>query len=115
MNEIREKVLRRLTENLKDMSDIDYQKRVWLRGEGPEVDSYCEFVNTFYPDIENVLENFDDFNLTEQQRIQIARLYNEFDKFKHTYYDEYEFIDSQEWKEIRELAAETLKVLCTKD
>lgn len=96
---------------LRSMSDIDYQKRVWLRGEGPEVDSYCEFVNNFYSDFQYLFRESETYNLTKAQTKQLQKLYDEFDKFKHTYYDEYEFIDSPEWKEMRELTAETLKVL----
>jgi hypothetical protein len=34
--------LRRILDATRDLADVDYQERVWVRGEGPEVDSSTE-------------------------------------------------------------------------
>lgn len=36
--------LRRILDSTRDLADVDYQERVWVRGEGPEVDSSTEAV-----------------------------------------------------------------------
>jgi hypothetical protein len=40
----RETWLRRILEATRDLADAGYQERVWVRGEGPEVDSSTEAV-----------------------------------------------------------------------
>jgi len=35
---------------LKELSDIEFQKRIWIRGEGPEVSSYVEVVCQLFDD-----------------------------------------------------------------
>jgi hypothetical protein len=40
----RETWLRRILEATRDLADEGYQERVWVRGEGPEVDSSTEVV-----------------------------------------------------------------------
>jgi hypothetical protein len=40
----RETWLRRILEATRDLADENYQQRVWVRGEGPEVDSSTEAI-----------------------------------------------------------------------
>ena len=40
----RETWLRRILEAIRDLADEEYQERVWVRGNGPEVDSSTEAV-----------------------------------------------------------------------
>jgi hypothetical protein len=42
--------LERILEAIRDLGDASYQERVWVRGEGPEVDSSTEAISTLLDD-----------------------------------------------------------------
>jgi len=41
---------RQVLQCLRELADIDFQERVWIKGEGPEVSSYPELVSQLYDD-----------------------------------------------------------------
>ncbi|MEM6807541.1 MAG: hypothetical protein AAF696_39450, partial [Bacteroidota bacterium] len=89
------------------------QKRVWIRGEGPEVDDFDETTCNFFQDGNGVIQNYKDFGLTDKQYQMLAKLRDEFDAFcsglglKH--YLPENFIDTPEWKQIINSAKDVLK------
>ena len=99
-----------LLETIEGISDKEYQKRVWIRGEGPECDDFCETVNNFSDDADPVLEDYRFYGLTETQYISLKEFSDQLDIFsgKHPG-SELEFIDSPEWHRITEMAKEVLK------
>ena len=58
----RKQILVSCLETIKDISDKEYQKRVWIRGEGPEVDDFDEAVCDFFGDGDPIIENYKDFD-----------------------------------------------------
>jgi hypothetical protein len=46
----RETWLERILETIRDLGDAAYQERVWVRGEGPEVDSSTEAISALLDD-----------------------------------------------------------------
>lgn len=49
-------VIKQLLSMVSDITDLEYQKRVWIRLEGPEVEDFDEYVNRFYGYLEGILE-----------------------------------------------------------
>lgn len=47
-----------LCDTIGSFADIEYQRRVWVRGEGPEIDSFVEAMCRLYDDLsfEEILE-----------------------------------------------------------
>jgi hypothetical protein len=99
-----------LLETIEGISDKEYQKKVWIRGEGPECDDFCETVNNFSDDADPVLEDYRFYGLTETQYAFLKRFRTEFEIFYKEHHWEPEFIDSPEWHRITEMAKEVLKV-----
>lgn len=105
----REQILASVLNTIEGIADKEYQRKVGIRGEGPEVDDFDETCFFFFDDGDPLLENYKDFKITEAQ-YQILKNFR--DKFK-VFADEYdfpeEFIDTPEWNEIVEMAKEVLK------
>jgi hypothetical protein len=112
-SEIKKQILACCLDIIKDISDKEYQKRVWIRGEGPEVDDFDETVCNFFQDGDGIIKNYKDFGLTEHQYQLLANFRDVFDKFvmesKH-YPSPYfpDSIDTPEWGKIMEMAKEVL-------
>lgn len=103
-NEGRKQILISILEIISNISDKEYQKRVWIRGEGPEVDDFDETCCNFFGDVDPLLENYKDFGLTESQYILLKTFRDNFRVFSDKYYHPFEFIDTLEWRKITEMA-----------
>lgn len=55
-NEDRKYILNEHLRNISHISDKEYQKRVWIRGQGPECDDFDETVNYFFGEMDSILE-----------------------------------------------------------
>jgi hypothetical protein len=95
---------------LDNISDKEYQKRVWIRGEGPEVDDFDETICHFFQEGNGIIEKYKDFGLTEHQYQILKKFRDLFEIFADTNDFPQEFIDTSEWKEIMEMAKDVLKV-----
>ena len=109
----RKQILTSVLETIEGISDKEYQKRVWIRGEGSEVDDFDETTCNFFQDGNGVIQNYKDFGLSDKQHQILAKFRDEFDAFcngpalKH--YLPENFIDTPEWERIMNLAKEVLK------
>jgi hypothetical protein len=56
--EDREQILISVLENIEGIFDKEYQRRVWIRGEGPECDDFDETVCNFFQDGNGIIENY---------------------------------------------------------
>lgn len=65
------------------LSDKEYQKRVWLRGEGPEVDDFDETVCHFSQEANGIIANYKDFGITEVQYRLLKKFREEFETFSN--------------------------------
>lgn len=103
-----------LNEHLRNISHIankEYQKRVWIRGEGPEVDDFDETVCHFFDDGDPVLEKYKEYNITEKQYQLLVQFRDSFESFidgPRPYLPE-DFINTPEWEQIMNLAEDVLK------
>jgi hypothetical protein len=98
--------------NVSGISNREYQKRVWIRGEGPEVDDFDETVEHFFDDIELILDqnpkDYKKFELTHKQ-LHILKVFRDaFKKFSEDNYWPPEFIEMPEWERIIKMAKEVL-------
>ena len=96
---------------IKDISDKEYQRRVWIRGEGPEVDNFDETVCFFFDDVEEIMEKFRQYGLTKNQYQILKEFRDKFEDFvdNRTHYLPEDFIDTPWWQKIMNLAADVLK------
>ena len=105
----RKQIINTLLRIIDHISDREYQERVWIRGEGPEVDDFDETCCNFFPEGDDVIEKYIDFGITESQH-QVLKMFR--DKFR-AFSDENdlpeEFIDAPEWAEIMNSAKDVLK------
>jgi hypothetical protein len=96
----------------RDISDAEYQERVWVRGEGPEVNSiaetYCRLFDDFQFDEFLALFKMEEL-ITEEQLTVLRNFRKQFSRFE---YDEdlpdEEIIKDPRWQEIRKIAKEAL-------
>ena len=108
-NEDRQHILKLFLENIARIGDKEYQKRVWIRGEGPEWDSFDETCCKFFDREEGLIENYKKFNITEEQLDMVKKFGEQLDSFSDYDYPPGEFINSPEWARIMEMAQEVLK------
>ena len=108
-NEQKSDILNLVINKVRDISDIQYQKRVWIRGEGPEWDDFDETVCLFLHEGNGVLEKYKDFDLTEIQYQILKKFRNAFRDFAQENHSEPEFIDTPEWENITKMAKEVLE------
>ena len=105
-------ILNELLNNVRDISDKEYQKRVWIRGEGPECDDFDETVCFFFDDVDAILDNYKKFGIIDSQYWLLMKFRNEFDVFSRGVgrnNPPIKFIESPEWQKIMEMAKEVLK------
>jgi len=108
-NKAKKDILNFVLERVSNISDKEYQKRVWIRGEGPECDDFTETVCHFFDDGDPIIENYKDFEITDSQYVLLTKFRDEFRGFSRKYDFPQEFIDTPEWAKIMKLAKEILK------
>ena len=102
-------ILEGFLEILTRISDLEYQKRVWIKGEGPECDDFDETICLYF-DIGNpALEDYKELNISESQYGLLKKFHEELRKFSDENDEPKQFISTNAWKKITEKAAEILK------
>jgi|JI9StandDraft_2_1071091.scaffolds.fasta_scaffold594916_1 hypothetical protein len=111
--ETRKDILNFVLDNIYWISDKAYQERVWIKGIGPECNSFDDVVCDFFGDGDPLLENYKDYPLTDAQYRILMAFHQEFNAFcrgpRFEYYLPELFIDTPEWTKITERAKEVLK------
>jgi hypothetical protein len=105
----RKQILEALIRTVEHISDKEYQKRIWIRGEGPEVDDFDETVCFFFGNGDPILENYKDFGITEIQYKPLKKLRDELRIIADEYYLPQEFIETPEWTNVMNLAKDVLE------
>jgi hypothetical protein len=114
----RETWLRRILEATRDLADEGYQERVWVRGEGPEVDSSTEAVCRLVDDYDlatflaeaakNAWVSKDQIAALQRLDVALARHAGNGEDA-----DDATRIQSPGWQKIRKLAKATLEAFTT--
>ena len=102
-------MLNNLLEVISGISDKEFQKKIWINGEGPEIDDFTETVCKFFDNCEPVLSEYKKCNITDYQYQVLKEFRDKFEIFSDEHSYELLFIDTPEWKEIMEMAKEVLK------
>jgi hypothetical protein len=95
------------------ISDKDYQRRIWIQGNGPECDSYDDAVCDFFQLTRAVLKEYKNYKFTNLQYSLLEQFYKEFERFVDSDRGmdlEQEFIDTPEWNRIIKLAQRLLQI-----
>lgn len=106
----RKQILISVLDTIQCISDKNYQKRVWIRAEGPECDDFTETCCNFFGDCDPLLKNYKDFGISDSQYQILRKFRNVFDDFSGKYHMAQEFIDTLEWDNITKMAREVLQV-----
>jgi hypothetical protein len=114
----RKKMLSNIYGVLKNLSDKEYQERVWLRGEGPEVSSYEELINTLFDDFyfDELLEDNNPYNISQALFDKLINLrlklnnYNDKDSDGNIK-EVIQILNDSEWIKIQKLSSEVLPLL----
>jgi hypothetical protein len=103
-------ILHSVLEMIEWISDKEFQRRVWIRAEGPEQIDFTETVNCFFDDIDPVLKKNHEYKMSDKEYKTLKHFRDEFDAFssKNDFADE--FIDTPEWDRIVNMAKEVLVV-----
>ncbi len=110
-DKVKKQILINILKVIKRISDKEYQKRVWILGEGPEVDDFDETCCNLFDDYDcnSIIENYKDFEITEPQKKLLKKFRDKFRTFSDENFWPPEFIDTPEWAKITEMAEDVLK------
>ena len=98
--------------NISHIASREYQERVWIRAEGPEVDDFTETVCYFFDLGDPILENYKEYKISEEQYQILLKFRNFFESFvdlDDRPYLEKDFIDTPEWQSVMNRAKEVLQ------
>jgi hypothetical protein len=107
-DEARKKIINQHLKNIHHISDKEYQRRVWIRGEGAECDDFDETVNYFFGEMDSILDEYKKFRITDSQYHILKKFRDKFRTFSDEHSYEPAFIDTPEWNEIAEMAKQVL-------
>lgn len=97
-----------------NISNSEYQLRIWVKGEGPEVDSFEETICQFYDACEEVLEKYEIYHLTRKQYEILLEFVNNLNVFldsvSEIVHEEIEIIPNPKWHEIQQKALQVLAI-----
>lgn len=102
---------------LEELASQEFQERVWLRGEGPEVSSYEEAVNRFFDDYatnELIDVEWRQAGLTDDERKILATFRDTLDEFNElvpVLPHPREVLGNSKWPRVRRAAQDALNEL----
>lgn len=108
-DETKKDILNCVMDRVAVIANKEYQKRIWIRGEGPEVDDFDETCCIFFGDGDPLLEKYKDFEITDIQYHLLKKFRDKFRIFADENDFPEEFMDTPEWARMMEMAKEVLK------
>jgi hypothetical protein len=106
-HKVGKRMLRNALQAVQWISDKEYQKRVWIGGEGPN--DFDETACHFFDNGDPVLKDYKLCEITESQHDILNKFRDKFRNFSDEHSYEPTFIDTPEWSEIMDMAKEVLK------
>jgi hypothetical protein len=103
-------VLNEYLRNIYHISDKEYQRRIWIRCEGPECDDFVETVCYHSSITDSIFEEYEAYGISEIQLSLLKEFHKEFKKFWQENDLPQLFIDTPEWTKITEMAQDILKI-----
>lgn len=105
----RKQILEGFLEEISDISDKEYQRRVWIRGEGPECDDFDEAVCRYSSSADAIFEQYQEYGISDIQLHVLKKFHEEFKKFWVDNDLPQLFIDTPEWTKIILMAKKVLE------
>ncbi len=115
-NKEREGIVKRFLETIYEISNTEFQERIWIKGLGPECSSFEDVICDFFDNGEDIMNNYKNYGITNKQYKVLLRLSKPLDKYSDevmTYSANINpevIIKDKKWKKIQKLAKEVLKV-----
>lgn len=104
-----EQIIKGFLEVIQRISDLDFQKRIWILGLGPEWDSFDDVVCDFIDPAKDIIKNYKEFGLTEQQYLILERFFQLLEGFANENDFPEMFINTPEWQHIVNEAKKVLE------
>jgi hypothetical protein len=95
--------------HISHFSDKEYQRRIWIRREGPECQAFDDAVCDFFDIGDPIIDTYKEFEITDRQLDTLLKFRDEFRKFSETHDLPQGFIDSADWTKITEMAKKVLE------
>ncbi|MDE3046687.1 MAG: hypothetical protein KGJ02_08640 [Verrucomicrobiota bacterium] len=108
--EERRYILKEFLRDIFHISDKEYQRRIWIRGEGPECDYFDEAVCRYSSSADSIFAEREKYGISEVQLNLLKKFHEEFEKFWEENDLPQIFIDTPEWTKITLMAKEVLEV-----
>ncbi len=106
----RNRILQQFLTLISDISDKEFQMRVWIKGIGPECIDFDETCDYFFVEGVDVIKNYKDYGITEHQEKLLTSLQKIFDAFLEDHLEEpIEFINTPEWQHVIDEAKKVLE------
>lgn len=102
-------VLSEFLRHLSHIQDKAYQRRIWIKNEGPECQAFDDAVCDFFDIGDPILENYKEYRITLEQYQILKNFRDQFEIFSDSHNYPEQFIDTPEWAEIMAMAKEVLK------
>ncbi len=107
--EERRYILKEFLRDLFYISDKEYQKRIWIRGEGPECDNFDEAVCRYSSSADSIFAESEKYEISDFQLTYLKKFHEEFKNFWEENDLPQLFIDTPEWTKITLMAKEVLQ------
>lgn len=108
----RQQILRTFLETIFEISNKEFQEKIWIKGLGPECSSFEEAICHFFDEGEPIMKKYKTYNIGNDQYQKIIILNDKLRKFLDKtpmLVHEENIIFDPEWIEIREKAIDVLK------
>ncbi|MBS0584865.1 MAG: hypothetical protein JSR76_01020 [Verrucomicrobia bacterium] len=102
-------ILNQFLRTIWGISNIEYQNRTWIQGEGPNCDDFEETCCHFFDDGDPILKNYKEYKITDEQYVILLAFRKEFQAFSSLNNWPQLFIDTPKWTKITERAKEVLE------
>ena len=102
-------IFKEFLRNISHISDKEYQRRVWIRGEGPECDDFNETVCHYSSSADAIFEERTKYWVSDVQLDLLEKFHEAFKKFWQENDLPQLFIDTSEWTKITLMAKEVLR------
>lgn len=106
----RKQILDEFLNDIADISDKEYQKRIWINAEGPECDDFTEIVCRYSNAAELIIEKYREYGISDIQLYTLKKFHDAFSTFWIDHDLPQIFIDTPEWTAITILAKKVLGV-----
>lgn len=99
---------------IKPISDKEYQERIWVKGLGPESDSFDETINDFFYFTEKINKDYKKYELEEDEYDLVKKMEEQiifFCSSQPVVGNDAEIIKDPHWHKIQDLAKEVYEKL----